>query len=145
MMNEKQRPAWSPGFDISNQQTPYALAKRVPFLTSAHPSRSYVSGIIVGAYFHHGLVPTEEEVLAVADFIKVRLDEWFPKPNSYRDDMERYAPFDIDMGPAVYFMKYAHHGWCYREGTWIGPEFRPPVWQTPPATIQEVLEEVKNR
>lgn len=140
MTNRWFRGTWDPGFDISPEQSEFATENRVPFLTSPYPRRNYHVGIVVDDQLQlgRGLVPTDEEVLAVAEFGKARLDFWFAKPNRYREEMEGFAPYDIDTSPAIYFMKYANGGWGYRIGTWTGPEFLP-SWQEAPATIQEVI------
>jgi hypothetical protein len=135
---------WDPGSDISPEQTTFATANRVPFLTSPHPSRNYLIGIVVDDLVRNSPLPTAKEVIVVAKYAKARLDFWFPKPNRYREEMEAFAPYDIDTAPGVRFMKYANGGWGYRITTWNGPEFLP-SWQEPPVTIQAVIERVKKR
>ena len=112
------RGIWDPSHDISPRQSKAATEYRVPFLTSLHPSRKYLTGIIVDDPLHGGLVPKHREILAVAAFVKAHLDHWFPKPNRYRDEMERFAPFDIHNATSTYFIKYAEGSWGYHLSTW---------------------------
>jgi len=140
MTNRWYRGTWEPGTDISPEQTEFATAHRVPFLTSPHPDRKYIVGVVIGDEpFYAGMVPTEEEILVVADFTKNLLDYWFPKPNAYRDEMEHFAPYDIDTAPSRYFIKYRHGGWGYRWGQWSSPLFIPSKSEAP-ETLQQAIE-----
>jgi len=137
---------WTLGYDFSRCQTEFATANRVPFLVTPHPSRHYLTGIIVDDPLYGGLVPTDEEVVAVAAFATARLDEWLPKPNDYREEMERFAPYDIvpPSLPTFYFIKYVEGGWACHAGGQQGPEFVPYRWQ-PDETIHQVIERVNKR
>ena len=137
---------WEPGIDVSPEQTEFATANRVLFVTTPYPRNKYVGGIVVSDedLLWRGQIPTEEEVTLVAEFIRARIDKWFPKPNRYREEMEQYAPYDIDTAPSVYFIKYPHGGWGYRVSTWRGMEFLP-NHHDPAMTLEKVIDRANNR
>lgn len=132
---------WEPGLDISPHQTEFATALRVPFLTSPYPTWNYVTGIVVSDDLWRGVVPTDEEVEVVAAARQSYQDYFFSEPNTFRAEMEAFAPYDVD-GSAVgfYFIKKVDESWAYRRRTWSqGPTFVPD-FRDAPMTLAEVIE-----
>lgn len=139
--NRWYRTTWDPGTDISPAQTEFATAQRVPFLSSPYPRRGYISGIVVDDTLWHGIVPTNEEVEVVAGVIRSYLDYFFPKPNAFRQEMEEFAPYDVDNGAvAFYFIKKPDGSWAYRRHTWQDSYTFRPGYDETPLTLAEVIE-----
>ncbi|EIU12252.1 hypothetical protein MA5S0422_2961 [Mycobacteroides abscessus 5S-0422] len=126
---------------ISSEQTDYAIALRIPFLSSCRPAWHYITGIVVqgSGADRDGVVPTDDEVETVAKHLEAYCAHWYR--DSYRRTMREFAPFDIDGGANLgYYMKRANGGWCYRKRTWeIGPRWMPRP-EDPIETIDQVIE-----
>jgi hypothetical protein len=130
---------WEPGHDISPQQTEFATALRVPFLTSPYPGRRYTTGIVIDDSLWHGIVPTDEEVEVVARVLTSYQDYFFPKPNRFRSAMEEFAPYDIDGGAVrFYFIKRPDGTWAFRRNSWGDRVFWPELHEEP-KTLEEVI------
>jgi len=135
------RGTWDAGNDISPDQTEFATSLRVPFLTTPFPTQRYVSGIIVDEQLWRGIVPTDEEVETVSSILSSYLDYFFPAPNPYCDEMQQFAPYDIDNGAVpFYFIKYPDGTWAYRRHSWTGTHLFMPAQSEGPMTLDEVID-----
>ena len=135
------RGTWEQDGDISPLQTEFATANRIPFLTSPYPRWCYVTGIIVEDHLYRGEIPTDEEVGVIAEVRKSYQDYFFPEPNAFRAEMERFAPYDIDGGAAgFYFIKKRDGNWAYRRSTWTQGRLFVPSFDETPMTLAEVID-----
>jgi hypothetical protein len=132
---------YTPGDDISPEQTELATSLRVPFITTPYPRWFYVTAVVVSddKYLWRGLVPTEDEVRMVASFNEAYREYWYR--DSFKEHMARNAPYDIDGGAVGrYLIKHENGGWGYRKHTWeYGPQFVP-EWNAAPEPLEAVLD-----
>lgn len=138
MFNEYTNRKWTPGNDISPQQTAHATKLRVPFLTTTQPEESYIIGIVVGGDFE-GLVPTDDEVTLMAERLKEYCTHWYRE--SFLDTMAQFAPYDIDGSANLgYFIKRGDNSWAYRKRTWSFGPYWVPAYNDEPQTLEQVLD-----
>jgi hypothetical protein len=130
--------------DISEHQTAFATALRIPFITTTHPRWRYTTAIIVRPdekYGPAGQIPAEAEVRKVA-----ALDAYHRRylTDAWVNAMAEFAPYDLDTGnPGRYLLKYADGRWGYRIGTWTyGYPIVPPMFgkDAETLTLDQVLD-----
>lgn len=123
MFDEYYRRTWEDtDHDISDKQTEFATSLRIPILATTSPRWNYITGIVVcDNILHHGIMPDEDEIQAVADHLAEYNKYYRP---AFLDAMKAFAPYDIDGGANLgYYSKRPDGWWTYRKRTWSSPRF----------------------
>ena len=122
---------------------PHKLAEelRVPLISCPYPRWCYITAVVVSQEPHlwHGLLPTDDELRAVASYHQAYLDYWY-NPGWIKQMANR--PYDVDgSANGRILIKYPHGGWAYRRVSWrSGCEFVPQRDQEPPFSLLAVLD-----
>ena len=111
---------------------------RFPIITTAYPRWCYVTAVVAGGSWD-GQDPTEDELRIIASFHEEYVERTYY--NSFKAEMRRKHPFDIDGGAnSRLLIKYPSGGWGYRHSSWQdGPTFAPSVSE-PALTLLECLD-----
>lgn len=120
--------------------TELATKLRIPLIGCPYPSWCYITAVVVSQEPHlwHGLLPTDDELRAVASYHQAYLDYWY-SPNWIKQMVNR--PFDVDgAAHGRILIKYPHGGWGYRKASWrSGCDFVP-QWGAEPFSLLAVLD-----